>query len=180
MNDEYTTLQRNKTWELVPFSSEMNLIDCKWVFQVKYNLDGSILKHKARLVAKSFLQNPGIDFAETFSPAIKAPTIRILFFLAVSFGWDIQQGDVNNAFLNGDLNEAIFMTQPEGFVDPDFPTHVYRLKKSLYGLKQALRAWYTKLKSVLQDWGFKRAVFDTSLFIKRNSKYVLFCLGVCG
>jgi len=86
MNDEYTALQRNKTWELVPFSSEMNLIDSKWIFRVKYNPDGSILKHKARLVVKGFLQNPRIDFAKAFSPIIKAPTIRILFSLAVSFG----------------------------------------------------------------------------------------------
>ena len=116
MNNEYLALQRNKTWDLVPFSYEMNLIDCKWVFRVKYNPDGSILKHKARLVAKGFLQNPGINYVETFSPVVKAPTIRVLFSLAVTFGWDIQQVDVNNAFLNGDLNEAVFMTQPKGFV----------------------------------------------------------------
>ena len=88
----------------------MNVIGCKWVFQVKYNSDGTILKYKARLVAKGFLQNSSIDYAETFSPMVKAPTIRILFSLAITFGWDIQQVDINNAFLNGELNEEVFMS----------------------------------------------------------------------
>lgn len=122
------------------------------MFKVKYNSDGTILKHKARLVAKGFHQTPGIDFEETFSPVVKAPTIRVLFTLAVTFGWDIQQVDVNNAFLNGDLHEAVFMVQPEGFVDDQFPTHVCKLRKSLYGLKQAPRAWYTKLRTALHSW----------------------------
>ena len=86
MNDEYSALQRNHTWDLVHFSSDMNLIDCKWVFRVKYNFDGSVLKHKARLVAKGFLQNPGVDYSETFSPVVKALTIRVLFSLAITFG----------------------------------------------------------------------------------------------
>ena len=87
----------------------MNLIGCRWVFRTKFKSEGSILKHKTRLVAKGFLQTPGIDYSETFSPVIKAPTIRVLFSLAVTFGWDIQQVDINNAFLNSDLTENVFM-----------------------------------------------------------------------
>jgi len=90
MNEEYIALQRNQTWSLVPFSYDMNLIDCKWMFRVKYNSNGSVLKHKVRLVAKGFLQNLGVDYSETFSSVVKAPTIRVLFSLVVSFGWDIQ------------------------------------------------------------------------------------------
>ena len=90
MKEEFSALQRNHTWELVPFSKDMNLIGCKWVFRVKYNPDGTILKHKVHLVAKGLLQNPGIDYAETYSPVVKAPTIRFLFSLAVTYGWDIQ------------------------------------------------------------------------------------------
>ena len=149
MEQEYLALQQNDTWELVPFSPSMNLIGNKWVFQVKYNADGSILKYKARLVAKGFLQTPGVDYAETFSPVVKAPTIRVLFSLAGTFGWKIQQVDVNNTFLNGDLTETVFMTQPKGFISSQFPSHVCRLKKLLYGLKQAPRAWYLKLKTAL-------------------------------
>jgi len=129
----------------------MNLIGCKWVFRTKYKADGSILKHKACLVAKGFLQTPGIDYLETFSPVVKAPIIRVLFALAVHFGWDIQQVDINNVFLNGELVEDVYMTQPTGFVDSNFPSYVCKLKKSLYGLKQAPRAWYLKLKYALQD-----------------------------
>jgi len=83
MADEYKALEKNHTWDLVPFSGDMNLIGNKWVFRVKYNSDGSILKHKAQLVARGFLQNPGVDYGETFSPIIKAPTIHVLFSLAV-------------------------------------------------------------------------------------------------
>ena len=108
MEEEYFALKRTNTWDLVPFSPDMNLIDCKWVFRVKYKFDGSFLKYKDWLVVKGFLQTSGIDFAETFSPVFKAPTIRVLFSLAVTFGWEIQQVDVNNAFFNGDLNEIVF------------------------------------------------------------------------
>lgn len=174
--EEFTALNSNHTWDLVPFSSDMNLISCKWVFHVKYKSDGSILKHKAHLVAKGFLQTPGIDYEETFSPVVKAPTIRVFFSLVVSFGWDIQQVDINNAFLNGDLTEDVYMAQPEGFIDSQFPSYVCKLRKSLYGLKQAPRAWYTKLCQALQGWGFIQSVFDASLFIKGTTKAVLLLL----
>lgn len=140
MTEEFTALKQNGTWVLVPYSNNMNLIGCKWVYRIKYNPNGSILKFKARLVAKGFLQNPGVNYMKTFSPVIKAPTIRVLFTLAVTFGWDIQQVDINNAFLNSDLTEEVYMSQPEGFEDKSFPSHVCWLKKSLYGLKQAPRA----------------------------------------
>lgn len=87
MEEEYSALLRNQTWDLVPFSSDMNIIGCKWVFRIKYNPDGSLLKYKARLVAKGFLQTPGIDFAETFSPVVKALIIRVLFSLVVTYSW---------------------------------------------------------------------------------------------
>jgi len=89
MEDEYRALEKNHTWVLVPFSSDMNLIGNKWIFRIKYNSDRSILKYKARLVAKGFLQNSRVDYADTFSPVVKAPTIRVLFSLVVQFGWEI-------------------------------------------------------------------------------------------
>ena len=98
------------------------------------------------MVAKGFQQTPEIDFIETFSPVVKASTIRIIFTLAVTRGWDIQQVDINNAFLNGDLQEEVFMNQLEGFIDPTKPTYVCKLRKALYGLKQKPRAWFDKLK----------------------------------
>jgi len=145
-------------------------------FPVKFKPNGSVLKYKTRLVAKGFLQNPGFDYVEPFSLVVKAPTIRVLFSLTVSFGWEIQQVDVNNAFLNGNLAKTVYMAQSEGFVNVSKPTHVCRLIKSLYGLKQAPRAWYNKLKEALISLGFIRSVADASLFIKRIADYVLFVL----
>ena len=176
MKEEFTALNKNGTWELVPYFDSMNLIGCNWVYRVKYNPDGLVLKFKARLVVKGFLQTPRMDCMEIFSPVVKTTTIRVLFTLAVTFGWDIQQVDINNAFLNGDLTEEVYMSQPEGFVDMNCPSHVCRLRKSLYGLKQAPRTWYTKLRLALQSWGFVRAVSDASLFVKHTSQLLVLVL----
>ena len=116
------------------------------MFRTKLKADGSLDKYKARLVAKGFQRTPGVDFSETFSPVVKASTIRVVFTLAVSRGWGIQQIDINNAFLNGDLQEEVFMVQPEGFINPMKPHHECKLRKVLYGLKQAPRTWFEKIE----------------------------------
>ena len=176
MEAEFQALIRNDTWELVPYTDDMNVVTNKWVFRVKYNADGSVDRFKARLVAKGFQQLAGVDFLETFSPVVKSCTIRIVFSLAVSQGWDVQQIDINNAFLNGTLQEKIFMRQPEGFADASKPHHVCRLKKALYGLKQAPRAWFECLKTALLDWGFTNSVSDNSLFYCRLDNKLLIVL----
>ncbi|KAL5732483.1 hypothetical protein ACOSP7_031842 [Xanthoceras sorbifolium] len=135
----------------MPPPPNCNIVGHKWVFRIKYNVDGFISKYKARLVAKGFHQTPGVDFSDPFSPVIKPSTIRLIFTLAVTFGWEIQQVYVNNAFLNGDLEKLVFMEQPSGFTSLSHPSHVCRLNKALYGLKQAPRAWFHKLKSALLD-----------------------------
>lgn len=176
MEAEFKALQLNKTWYLVPPSPHQKVVDSKWVFKVKHNSDDSILKHKARLVAKGFQQIPGVDFGETFSPVIKATTIRTILTLAVSFGSPVRQLDVNNAFLNGFLQEDVFMRQPEGFVDREKPQHVCKLVKALYGLKQAPRAWFDRLRITLLKWGFQNSKCDTSLFFLRTGKLQVFVL----
>lgn len=116
---EFEALQQNRTWSLVPPCPRTNIVCCKWVYRLKYNVDGSIERHKVRLVAKGFYQQPGIDFFETFSLMDKHTTIRIVLLLAVQFNWPIHQLDINNAFLNGDLKEEVYMQQPQGFVDTE-------------------------------------------------------------
>ena len=127
----------------------MKIVDNKWIFRIKYHADGSIQRYKARLVAKGFQQTPDVDFVETFSPVIKPCTIRVIFTLAAAYNWDIQQVDVNNAFLNGDLQEVVYMNQPTSFVNAAKLDHVCKLQKALFGLKQAPRAWFGKLKQAL-------------------------------
>ncbi|RVW39002.1 Retrovirus-related Pol polyprotein from transposon RE1 [Vitis vinifera] len=138
MNREYQALLRNNTWSLVPPPSSAHIVGYRWIYKLKYHPNGSIDRHKARLVAQGFTQTPGIDYFDTFSPVVKPCTIRLILALAVSFQWPVCQLDVENAFLNGDLEEEVFMTQPQGFVNPTYPTYVCKLHKALYGLKQAL------------------------------------------
>eukprot|EP00253_Pinus_taeda_P021376 PITA_21376 len=142
MQKEYGALINNGTWKLVdpPFGTKP--IGCKWVYKNKYKVDGSLDKHKARLVAKRFAQKEGVDYEETFAPTAKWATIRILFALAAQNGWKVHQMDVKTAFLNGDLKEFFFMSQPEGFAVKGHEHKVCKLVKSLYGLKQAPRAWF--------------------------------------
>ncbi|GKD96624.1 retrovirus-related pol polyprotein from transposon TNT 1-94, partial [Tanacetum coccineum] len=116
------------------------IIALKWIYKVKCDEHGDVLKNKVRLVAKGYRQEEGIDFEESFAPVARIETIRIFIANAASKNMNIYQMDVNTAFLNGELQEEVFVSQPEAFEDPDHPTHVYHLKKALYGLKHALRA----------------------------------------
>jgi hypothetical protein len=135
MNDEYQALMDNKTWHLVPPSSTRNIIDCKWVFHIKKNTDGTIDRYKARLVAKGFKQRHDIEYEETFSPVVKSATIRLVLTIAVTRGWSLRQLDVKNAFFHGVLEEEVYMKQPPGFEHPHTPHYICKLDKALYGLK---------------------------------------------
>jgi hypothetical protein len=135
MHKEFLALEKNKTWTLVKPQPGRNVIDCKWVFKLKHKADGSIERHKGRLVAKGFKQRLGIDYDGTFSPVVKPATIRLVLSLVVSHGWDLRQLDVKNAFLHGILEEEVFMKQPPGFIDLDFPSYHCKLNKALYDLK---------------------------------------------
>ena len=176
MQVEFDALQKTNTWTLVPFDSHMTVLTNKWVFRVKLKAGGYLDKCKSRLVAKGFLQTLAIDYSETFSPVIKPAIVKLVFSLALSHTWPIKQLDVSNAFLNGDLYEVVYMAQPEGFVNPSFPTHVCKLHKSLYGLKQAPRAWNDKLWITLLKRDFVDAKADTSLFISGRGDSLLLLL----
>jgi len=176
MCDEIKAFRSNHTWSLVPFHPSMNVVGSRWIYRIKRRIDGSIDRYKARLVARGFTQQEGIDYSETFSPVIKQATVRLVFFIAVSCNWKIHQLDIHIAFLNGVLIEEVYMKQPLGFVDPTLPSHVCRLHKSLYGLKQASRAWYTRLSDFLLSIGFLASKVDTSLFILSDGTNIFYLL----
>lgn len=173
---EINALLKNNTWSLVPPSSSQNLVVCKWVFRIKHKPDDTIERYKARLIAKGFHQQAGIDYTETFSLVIKPATIRVVLSIAVSRGWSLRQLDVTNAFLHGYLQEDVYMTQPPGFIDPSRPTHVCKLHKSLYDLKQAPLAWFHRMTSFLLSIGFVQSLADPSLFIFRLGCHTIFFL----
>ena len=139
MDDEYSALMRNNTWTLIPLPAGRTPISSKWVFLVKYLHVGSIDKYKVRLVAKVFNQRAGFDYGEIFSLVVKPTSIRIVLSIALSRAWPIRQLDINNAFLNGHIEEDVYMTQPQGYVVGD-GSLVCKLTKALYGLKQAPKA----------------------------------------
>eukprot|EP00253_Pinus_taeda_P020805 PITA_20805 len=146
MQKEYDALIKNDTWKMVdpPFGTKP--IGCKWVYKNEYKADGSLDKHKARLVEKGFAQKEGVDYEQTFAPIAKWATIQTLFALAAQNGWKVHQMDVKTAFLNGDLKENVFMSQLEGFAVRGHEHKVCKLVKSLYGLKQAPQAWFGMTK----------------------------------
>jgi histone deacetylase 1/2 len=176
MESEYDALLKNGTWQLVSPRPGINVIDSKWVFKVKRHANGTIERYKARLVAKGFKQRYGLDYEDTFSPVVKPTTIRLLLSLAVTRGWFMRQLDVQNAFLNGVLEEEVFMRQPPGFEDPAQPRHLCRLIKAIYGLKQAPRAWHARLATVLRQHGFLESRADTSLFILHRPDVTVYLL----
>jgi hypothetical protein len=133
-------------------------------------------RYKARLVAKGFKQRYGIDYEDTFSPVVKASTIRVILYVAVSRGWSLHQLDVQNTFLHGLLEEEVYMKQPPGYKDKSVPGYVCRLNKTLYGLKQAPRAWHLRLSTKLQDLGFKSSKADTSLFFYNKGNISIYVL----
>ncbi|KAF5776249.1 putative RNA-directed DNA polymerase [Helianthus annuus] len=163
MKKEIQALEENKTWTLEPLPEGKRAIDSKWVYKLKYKPNGEIERHKARLVAKGYTQMEGVDFHDTFAPVAKLVTVRTLLAVAVKKEWLIHQLDVNNAFLHGDLDEEVYMKIPQGFAKRG-ETRVCRLRKSLYGLKQASRNWYHKFTSSLVDIGYKQSHADHSLF----------------
>lgn len=170
---EYEALIQKKTWSLVSPPPDCKVVGCRWVFRVKLKLSGEIESYKSRLVAQGFTQAHDIDYFETFSPVIKPTTIQIVLSLVVNFNWRVRQLDIRNAFLNGDLNEEVYMKQPLSFVDSAHPSHVLKLHKVLYGLKQSPQAWFLKLSSCLLNLGFFASKSDTSMFIYRDSSSIV-------
>ncbi|KAJ9560502.1 LOW QUALITY PROTEIN: hypothetical protein OSB04_005662 [Centaurea solstitialis] len=176
MIDEYDALIKNDTWELVPRPLDVNVIRSMWIFTHKFQSNGALERHKARLVCNGRSQQVGIDCMETFSPVVKPATIRMVLSIAVSKKWEIHQLDVKNAFLHGTLQETVYIHQPPGFRDESFPNHVCRLKWSLYGLKQAPRAWYHRFANFVTSIGFSQSKSDNSLFVYQKGTDIAYLL----
>ncbi|KAJ9548880.1 hypothetical protein OSB04_021423 [Centaurea solstitialis] len=168
MQDELAEFERNKVWHLVKRPWGKSIIGLKWIFRNKKDENNLVIRNKARLVAKGFRQQEGIDYDETFAPVARIEAIRIFLAYAAHKNMMVYQMDVKCAFLNGVLHEEVYVEQPEGFVDPRFPDHVYALDKALYGLKQAPRAWYETLTIYLLGAGYKKGTIDPTLFLRKS------------
>jgi hypothetical protein len=176
MHDEFAALQRNNTWTLVDRPPGVKVISGKWVFTHKTGADGELERYKARWVLRGDLQRAGVDFGETFTPVVKPATIRTVLTIVASQQWPAHQLDVSNAFLHGNLNEKVYCHQPVGFVDPERPDAVCLLSRSLYGLRQAPRAWFTRFMEFVTSVGFIQSRSDSSLFILRTPAGTSFLL----
>jgi len=173
MKEEIKTIKKNNTWELADCPKDKDIIIVKWVFKTKLNPDGTIHKHKARLVAKGYSQQLGVDYNETFALVARLDTIRTLIALTTQKGWSTYQLDVKSAFLNGVLEEEIYIEQLPGFVVKGQEAKVLRLKKALYGLKQAPCAWYNRIDQYFTNQGFKRSKSELTLYIKTQGHHTL-------
>nr|GEX84519.1 hypothetical protein [Tanacetum cinerariifolium] len=173
MQEELNEFEHLEVWELVPRPDKVMVITLKWIYKVKLDKLGGILKNKARLVARGYLQEDGIDFEESFAPVSTLDAIRIFLVYVAHKNMVVYQMDVKTAFLNGNLWEEVYVSQLDGFVDPDNSNHVYKLKKALYGLKQAPHAWYDMLSSFLLSQDFSNGSVDPTLFICRNDNDLL-------
>ncbi|GJU93693.1 retrovirus-related pol polyprotein from transposon TNT 1-94 [Tanacetum coccineum] len=160
MQEELNEFENLKVWELVPRPGRVMIITLKWIYKVKLDELGDVLKNKARLVVRGYLQEEGIDFKESFAPVARLEAIRIFIAFAAHMNMVVYQMDVKIVFLNGILREEVYVSQPYGFEDPENPNHVYNLKKALYGLKQAPRAWYDLLSSFLLSQKFLKGTMS--------------------
>ncbi|BBG99824.1 transposable element gene [Prunus dulcis] len=173
MKSELNSMEKNGVWKLVTLPQGCKPIGCKWVYKTKLDSKGQIDRYKARLVAKGFTQKEGIDFNETFSPVSTKDSLRVIMALVAHFDLHLHQMDVKTAFLNGDLEEDIYMVQPEGFVQEGGKSLVCKLCKSIYGLKQASRQWYLKFNKVVKDFGFVENVLDECIYMKMSGRHFI-------
>lgn len=174
MKQEYDALVKQEVWELVPRPDNKKIIGSRWVLKTKYNEDGSVERRKARLVAKGCAQRPGIEFNETFAPVARFTSIRVMMAISAIKGLDLYQLDITMAYTYGELNEEIYMEQAEHFKIPDKPNHVYRLRKSIYGLKQSGRQWFKKLDHHLKEIGLQHLEADHCVyFLQKGGKILI-------
>jgi hypothetical protein len=173
MKAEMYVIEKNRSWELADLPRGHRAITLKWVFKLKRDEVGAIIKHRTRLVARGFLQREGIDFDDAFAPVARMESVRLLLALAAQEGWCVHHIDVKSAFLNGDLKEEVYVHQPSGFAIPDKEGKVLRLRKVLYGLWQTPREWNAKLDSTLWRMDFEQSPHEAAVYRRGNGGNVL-------
>ena len=164
MKDEMSSMGSNRVWDLVELPYGVKTVGCKWVFKTKKHSQGNIERHKTRLVAKGFTQREGIDYTETFSPVSRKYSLQVIMALVAHFDLELHQMNVKMAFLNGELEEKVYMKQHKGFSSSASDNLVSRLNKSIYGLKQASRQWYLKFHKVITLFSFEENVTDHCIY----------------
>ena len=179
MKDELKSMVHNEVWDLVELPEGHRKVGCKWVFKTKRDSRDNLERYKARLVAKGFTQKDGVNYKETFSPVSKKDSFRIFMALAAHYDLELYQMDVKTAFLNGNLNEEVYMDQPMGFIEKGKEHMVCKLKRSIYGLKQASRQWYLKFNDTIVSFGFEENIIDRCIYLKVcGSKFIFLILYV--
>ncbi|GKC33755.1 retrotransposon protein, putative, ty1-copia subclass [Tanacetum coccineum] len=176
MNVEMQSMKDNEVWVLVELPPNGKTVGSKWLFKKKTDMDGAVHTYKARLVVKDYTQTPGIDYEETFSPVADIRSIRILIAIVAYYDYEIWQMDVKTAFLNGYLNEEVYLEQPEGFVNKKYPNRVCKLKRSIYGLKQASRQWNKRFDDEIKKFGFSKNVDEPCVYLKASGSNVTFLI----
>jgi hypothetical protein len=166
MTKEYQSIIKNDVWEIVPKSKSKDVVSFKWLFKIKHAADGSIEKYKEIFVALGFFQKEGIDYEETFALVTRYTSIRTIISLETKMKWKLHQMDVKTTFLNGVIEEEVYIEKPQGFEVEYMKTHVCKLKKALYGLKKDRRAWYGRIYGFLTSLGFTKSKADSNLYFK--------------
>ena len=179
MKEELKSMDDNNVWEMTELPKDSKRVGCKWVFKTKRDSKGNVERYKARLVAKGYTQKDGIDYKETFSLVSRKDSLRIVMDLVAHFDLELHQMDVKTAFLNGDLEEEVYMDQPQGFEATSKRNLVCRLKKSIYGLKQASKQWYLKFNDIVLSYGFVEMTVDQCIYMKVvGRKFIILVLYV--
>lgn len=168
MDAEMEAIMSNKTWELCALPEGKKTVGLKWIYKTKLNAEGQVLKLKARIVAKGYSQQQGIDYEEVFSPVARLETVRLVLAFAAQHGWEVHQFDVKSAFLNGEIREDVYVSQPEGYVEKGKEHLVCKLSKALYGLKQAPRAWYSKIDQYFREIGLRKSKSEHTLYQRQG------------
>src|SRR3954454_6554294 len=176
MKSEIGSMYENQVWTLVDLPDGRKAVENKWIFKKKTDANGNVTVYKSRLVAKGFRQIQGVDYDETFSPVAKLKSVRILLAIAAYYNYEIWHMDVKTAFLNGDIDEELYMMQPKGFVDPKDANKVCKLQRSIYGLKQASRSWNQRFDKVIKSFGFIQTYGEACIYKKVSGSSVAFLI----